>query len=835
MARAQARDFDTIEDALDRAANFRPTHVVDTFGEMPKVYSPSGGGYLMRELYSAKGRYHWPRQGVRVKRLPEAAKPLVPRPMGGGEKPRSLVRVLAEEGTGSFITAQKRLLQGLAAKGWRVSGNVAELVGGAYRFRKIRIEPRLRNAIEMERLFPDPVYYGAYREEWGRLSSSHRRWDDLDIRDLTADTLDGIAREALGEADRYHWESGMAGENPVEERGHSPGDYRPLISDLQHQGWRIEQTKQGHYKAFPPDPRAPMVLFSTNPHAMKQVLSQLRRSGYQDMRRAAENPARPVTRVMAKKIGNDLRVRWADVDLEQLRMGIEEEQEHTSDLHKAAQIALDHLREDRHYYTKLKGAGLEAEEARCGPACGPDRETGKWAHRGGCRPGRPLCRMERREKGLCSCPAYSYPHRTGGGMCVYGPEGSARFERHVHGPERDFEPMPPVSTRPEDESFSAWVKRAKERFTAKEAGRAEGVTDEDAAEELLLFAENTGELYPEFVSIQRTVRTLQINGRYNPETGWQLWMPWVEKGAKLYKKEIDTDIRFSQRALQIAARELASKQASVLGHGHSDDFLWRDRGGGGGRGQANENPAACGCSAKENPTSKLTWQEDRGYDGRAPLSWYSSDGYWIWQPREKMYEVTWSRDERGSPSLGTFKTLEAAKAKAQKHWEQNDGTIRENPVDENGIPWVKVERDPKIQEELVEIQNDFGPIAGAKDVYRLLSPWTAKQEQENLLVVLLDIHSEIKGVALIHKGERDRVSVDPADVLRPAIERGAKGLVLIHNHPSGRADHSDADADLTKAIRDACDTNSITFVDHVVIGTNEYYSFADKKLHKLKK
>jgi hypothetical protein len=46
------------------------------------------------------------------------------------------------------------------------------------------------------------------------------------------------------------------------------------------------------------------------------------------------------------------------IDPEQLKLGIEIEQEHTTDLAKAEKIARDHLAEDPEYYTKLKKAGL---------------------------------------------------------------------------------------------------------------------------------------------------------------------------------------------------------------------------------------------------------------------------------------------------------------------------------------------------------------------------------------------------------------------------------------------------------------------------------------------
>jgi hypothetical protein len=160
---------------------------------------------------------------------------------------------------------------------------------------------------------------------------------------------------------------------------------------------------------------------------------------------------------------------------------------------------------------------------------------------------------------------------------------------------------------------------------------------------------------------------------------------------------------------------------------------------------------------------------------------------------------------------------------------------KENPVEiSDGIPWVKSERNAEDFKEIRAVAEKVGPITGARDVYNLMEPWTSRQDKEHLVVILLDIHSMLRGVSVVHIGTRDRVTVDPSDVLKPAIDRGAKGLAILHNHPSGAADHSTADASLTKAIKKACDANDIAFVDHVVIGEGQYYSFADKKLYKVK-
>lgn len=59
-------------------------------------------------------------------------------------------------------------------------------------------------------------------------------------------------------------------------------DFRPVIDELKTQGWEVEQTSQGHWKAVPPDKSKPVVHFSGSlePRALKNTISELKRSGF---------------------------------------------------------------------------------------------------------------------------------------------------------------------------------------------------------------------------------------------------------------------------------------------------------------------------------------------------------------------------------------------------------------------------------------------------------------------------------------------------------------------------------------------------------------------------
>ena len=151
----------------------------------------------------------------------------------------------------------------------------------------------------------------------------------------------------------------------------------------------------------------------------------------------------------------------------------------------------------------------------------------------------------------------------------------------------------------------------------------------------------------------------------------------------------------------------------------------------------------------------------------------------------------------------------------------------------DGIPWIETTRDPKAFEAVLKEAKKIGVVSSAQKVYEMLSPWASKQDQECFVVILLDTHANCRGVAKIHQGGRDRVAVHIPDLMKPAIKNGATAIVVCHNHPSGSATPSDADAKLTEAVKEACESNEIVFFDHVVLGTGEYYSFDADELTKI--
>ncbi|MDR0630850.1 MAG: DNA repair protein RadC [Holosporales bacterium] len=101
---------------------------------------------------------------------------------------------------------------------------------------------------------------------------------------------------------------------------------------------------------------------------------------------------------------------------------------------------------------------------------------------------------------------------------------------------------------------------------------------------------------------------------------------------------------------------------------------------------------------------------------------------------------------------------------------------------------------------------------------------------EEFRVIFLNGANEVIGDKIIHKGSIDTVNVCPREIVRKCIENGAKGLILVHNHPSGDPTPSTNDVFTTKKIKAAVDIFNITIYDHIIIGGNRYVSFKTLKL-----
>lgn len=116
------------------------------------------------------------------------------------------------------------------------------------------------------------------------------------------------------------------------------------------------------------------------------------------------------------------------------------------------------------------------------------------------------------------------------------------------------------------------------------------------------------------------------------------------------------------------------------------------------------------------------------------------------------------------------------------------------------------------------------------EVYLLMKPLLQSLAYESLWVLVLDARFRLIQQQEISRGTLSQSIGHPREIFKPAILKRAYAIVVVHNHPSGDPEPSNADRRLTKRIVEAGELLQIPVIDHVIIGTeaagrDPYFSF----------
>ena len=118
-------------------------------------------------------------------------------------------------------------------------------------------------------------------------------------------------------------------------------------------------------------------------------------------------------------------------------------------------------------------------------------------------------------------------------------------------------------------------------------------------------------------------------------------------------------------------------------------------------------------------------------------------------------------------------------------------------------------------------------ISDEKDVYSLARSLLEDRIEhlEEMYMVLLDQALKVLGVALVSKGGVCNTVVDLRIIFQTAILANASRIILVHNHPSGDPTPSNHDIKETLLFNKSSKILGINFLDHIIIGDNNFFSF----------
>ncbi len=119
-------------------------------------------------------------------------------------------------------------------------------------------------------------------------------------------------------------------------------------------------------------------------------------------------------------------------------------------------------------------------------------------------------------------------------------------------------------------------------------------------------------------------------------------------------------------------------------------------------------------------------------------------------------------------------------------------------------------------------------ITCSNDVNKLMVPLIGDLNHEEFWVLYLNNSNKVIFKQQLSKGGLTATIVDIRLVYKKAIELSAVGMIVCHNHPSGKLKPSNADIQLTQKIKEAGVTLDIKLLDHLIVTEKNYFSFADE-------
>ena len=133
----------------------------------------------------------------------------------------------------------------------------------------------------------------------------------------------------------------------------------------------------------------------------------------------------------------------------------------------------------------------------------------------------------------------------------------------------------------------------------------------------------------------------------------------------------------------------------------------------------------------------------------------------------------------------------------------------------------------ELQKRINQSKTPVKKITNAKDVFNLFHDKLKDEKQEHFYVLILNNQNHIIKEEFVSKGVLDSAIVHPREVFKPAIKHSASKIILVHNHPSGNAQPSQEDLEITKKLVEAGKLIDIKVLDHVIIGNGNWWSWLE--------
>jgi len=172
-------------------------------------------------------------------------------------------------------------------------------------------------------------------------------------------------------------------------------------------------------------------------------------------------------------------------------------------------------------------------------------------------------------------------------------------------------------------------------------------------------------------------------------------------------------------------------------------------------------------------------------------------------------------------ALKRFKTLQGVLEASPRELCKIDGIGSKNLF---GIKLIKAVADRYLEKKL--IHKDV--IHDSKSLFDYLYHSIGDKNREYFKVIFLNSKNQVIAANTISEGTLTASSVYPREVILAALSRDAAALIFAHNHPSGDPQPSSEDVAITRQLVFAGKIMGMVVHEHLIIGDNRYFSFADQ-------
>ena len=179
--------------------------------------------------------------------------------------------------------------------------------------------------------------------------------------------------------------------------------------------------------------------------------------------------------------------------------------------------------------------------------------------------------------------------------------------------------------------------------------------------------------------------------------------------------------------------------------------------------------------------------------------------------------------EQAKEAIKRFKTLRGVLSASPEELQEINGVGAHSAF---GIRLVQEAAKEFLKEKIV----DKPVYKSAQEMFDYLYHSMRDLKKEVFKVIYLNSRSQIIDTTDLFEGTVSSSAVSPREVMEGAIKSSAASIIFVHNHPSGNAEPSRSDKQLTKDLVYAGSIMQIKVLDHIVIGNDRYFSFAGEGL-----